>query len=107
MPANPKSESAASITCAQLNPAIFLEAAQHVEGRTNNFACNAIKRASNAEFETKCKEMEFFRKHFLIGTDREGRDSAGNYVFGAVKNPDCREHRVLALLLCYAMLSNP
>ena len=78
-----------------MNPAIFLAAAEHVDSGASNFACNALE-CSGSDLEIE----DFFRDHLLHGEP----DICGER-FGHCFDSTCREHRVMALLLCWAMTS--
>lgn len=107
----------------KLDSNVFLLAAQAIspEGVTLNnglelhasFACRAIKRTkyltlTTGNFEDP-PEMQFFVAMFLDG-DKDATDPSGTCVkFGGPYQEASlqREHRVMALLLCWAMASKP
>jgi hypothetical protein len=91
------------------DPKVFLDAAKwlfqgHDVVVPVRYACNALRLVRSRR--DNAVELRYFHERFLIGTDIFGRDSLG-YIFGSTNNPACQEHRVMSLLLCWAMTSNP
>ena len=102
----------------QLDPDVFLLAAEAIspDGHTlhnglhlhASYACHAIKRAKYHTFTCARlpdpPEIKFFVDTFLDG-DEDAMSPCQNYTkFGPTINS---EHRIMALLLCWAMTSNP
>lgn len=88
----------------KLKPKVFVEAAESVDSGLNWFACNALERVLNhTGYE---RYQTFFRDHFLTHAyDPEtGIEENGGLVFGPILCTKNREHRILALLLCAAIL---
>jgi hypothetical protein len=81
-----------------MNPNVFLKAAKLVDNVSSNFACNAIRRVLDDVETLAHPETEFFGVQFLDGKP----DPHGEH-FGSGQLPENREHRVMALLLCWAM----
>lgn len=88
------------------DPNIFLEAAQLMRTDGNlsecetKYACNALRNADEHGFAHV--EQTYFSDHFL-----DGKVDITGAKFGSWYIEENCQHRILALLFCWAMLSNP
>lgn len=95
----------------KLLPSIYRRAAELVDSGRYDFACCAIGEACrekdlpHAEFDSE--ERRYFAGTFLRGNEFCLAGPPGTLAFGNSDDPACQQHRVMALLFCWAMLQNP
>lgn len=93
-----------------LNPEVFLGAAEELHF-ADGYACVAIGRACKEKGlphqARDSEERQYFAATFLDGDEFTGDATLLKFSMHPGGHEAAREHRILSLLFCYAMLSNP